>query len=155
MQVMPYTLVLGDNEISNCDAAIVVEGVEVFRLRDRDRDGKLIVDFDLREPDGKRIAKIAKNYVAHAAEGYEHQNRPGVSEVVETHTGRVLARVEEVAPRRVRVTGTFCVEGLTVEITGTGVLLGTNLISGCRITGFGKAIEFDRKRLGIGVGHPS
>ena len=155
MEVTPYTLVLGDNEISNCDAAIVVEGVEVFRLRDRDRDGKLIVDFDLRGADGKRIAKIAKNYVAHAAEGYEHQNRTGVSEVIQKQTGRVVAKVEELAPRRVRVTGTFCVEGLTVEITDTGLLLGTNLISGCRITGFGKAIEFDRKHLAIGVGRPS
>lgn len=155
MEVMPYTLVLGDNEVANCDAAIVVEGVEVFRLRDRERDGKLIVDFDLREPDGKRIAKIAKNYVASAAEGYEHQNRTGISEVVETETGRAVARVEELAPRRVKVTGTFCVEGLTVQITDTGILLGTNRISGCRITGFGKAIQFDRKHLAIGVGRPS
>ncbi len=41
------TLVLGNNEILDCELALVIEQEEVFRLRARQPDGSLIVDLNL------------------------------------------------------------------------------------------------------------
>ena len=54
----PYTVILGNNEILNCDAALVVEDEEVFRVRE-DEHGALLIDCDIRNEAG-RIAKIAR-----------------------------------------------------------------------------------------------
>src|SRR5438876_1205229 len=138
------TVILGGNRIENCDAALVVEGVEVFRLRERTKDGHLVVDFDLHDPNGNRIAKIAKNYVAHAAPGYKFQNRVGVSEVIKEDTGQIVARVEEVAKDAVAVTGTFNVKGYVVEARADGLAVGGLMMKGNTIIGSRKAIELRR-----------
>ncbi len=148
---MPQTVLLGSNRIVDCDSALVVEGAEVFRLRERGKDGHLVVDFDLRDASGTRIAKIAKNYVAHAAPGYEFSNRKGISEVIETATGQVVARVEERGPDTIAVTGTFNVKGYTVQITSDSLVAGGVTMDGNEIRGFGKAIELKRGSFGIGV----
>ncbi len=148
---MARTVRLGTNVIINCDSALVVEGEEVFRLRERDRDGHLVVDFDLRAADGTRIAKIAKNYVAYGAPEYECRNRKGLSEVVEKATGRVVASVEETEPDTITVTGTFHVRGYTVTITEDALINGGVTMSGNVIQGFGKAIVLNRDSFGIGV----
>ena len=149
---MPWTVLLGDNRIVDCDAALVVEGEEVFRLREHDRDGNLVVDFDVRAVDDTRIAKIAKNYVAYAAPGYEFRNRKGVAEVVEASTGRVVARVEQQGPETVAITGMFNVKGYGVLITPEGLVADRSVISGNEIRGSGKAIVLKKGLFGIGVG---
>jgi hypothetical protein len=69
-------MILGDNEIIDCDPALFLEGEEVLRLRDRLEDRQLVVDFTLRAENGTRIAKISKSYDAHVVEGYEHRRVP-------------------------------------------------------------------------------
>jgi hypothetical protein len=145
------TVILGDNVIIDCDAALILEGEEVFRLRERDGDGHLVVDFDLRAPDGSRIAKVAKNYVAYVAPGYEYRNCKGVAEVVERATGRVVARVEERARDTVAVTGTFNVNGYRVDITENGLRAGGVEISRNDIRGFRRAISLRRGSFTIGM----
>ena len=148
---MPWTLVLGNNRIVNCDAVLVVEDEEVFRLRERDKDGNLVVDFDLRALDGTRIAKVAKNYVAYAAPGYAVRNRTGVAEVINETTGEVVARIEAQGPDTVTVVGTFHVKGHTVKITPTYLDTGGVTMSGNEIHGSGKAIALKRGSTGIGA----
>lgn len=147
----PWTLVLGDNEVIDGEAAIVVEGENVFRLRERQYDGTLVVDFDLRAEDESRIAAITGNYVHYVAEGYEYRNRKGVAEVIEKATGRVVAQVREIAPDRLKVIGKFWVKGYNIDISEDGLVAGGLTMSGNRIQGFGKAIEFGRGHIGIGV----
>ena len=146
------TVILGSNRIEDCDAALIVEGVEVFRLRERTKDGHLVVDFDLHDASGNRIAKVAKNYVAYAAPGYKFQNRTGVSEVTEVATGRSIARVEEISPDVVAISGTFNVKGYVVEAHPDRLVVGGVTMIGNRISGSGKAIELRRGTSGIGVG---
>jgi len=123
----------------------------VFRLRERDEDGALVVDFDLREANGKRIAKIAKNYVAYAAPGYEFRNRTGVAEVIETATGLVVARVEQQGPNTVAVVGTFHVNGYAVLIEPDRLVAEGLEMAGNEITGYGQAIVLRRGFTGIGL----
>ena len=68
------TLVIGGNVIEDCDVALIVEDMEVFRLRDSHKDDKLIVDFDLHDKEGNRIAKISSSSVVFVADGYEYNN---------------------------------------------------------------------------------
>lgn len=150
---MATTMILGDNNrVVDCDTSLVVESEEVFRLREHQRNGNLVVDFDLRAPDGTRIAKIVKNYVVYAAPGYEFRNRSGRSEVVETETGKVIASVDEVDANTISVIGTFHARGYTVEATPEALILpGGNILTGNLVQGFKKAIELKTGGFGIGV----
>jgi hypothetical protein len=145
------TLILGDNEIIDCDAALFVEGEEVLRLRDRLTDGQLVVDFDLRAANGTRIAKISKSYNAHVVEGYEHRRGPNWAEVVERSTGRIVARVDAPSLDAVRMVGTFYVRGYNVVIAWDGLVAGGNIISGNTIKGFNRAIALRRGSVMIGL----
>ncbi len=66
------TLMLGNNEIQNCDTALVVEGEEVFRLRERQHDGQLHVVFC--------VADV------------EPRSRPGRYKMVQKSTGNAVER---------------------------------------------------------------
>ena len=142
------TLYLGDNEITDCQQALVVEGTEVFRLRERTHDDQLVVDFDVRNQAGARLAKIAKNHVVYIAEHVESRSRPKLYEIVSR--GDVLASVEEVSPTTVRVMGRFWVDGLEVVITKSGLRVGSKRISGCQFFGSRKAIVLTKDTITLG-----
>lgn len=144
-----WTLMLGNNRISNCDAALTLEGEEVFRLRERLNDGQLVVDFDLRDPEGNRIARIQKNQPVFAAEGFTVEKRPGRYAVL--RNGEPYATVSELSPGTVKVTGTFNVKGFQVLVTDDAIRADTNTISGNVIDSKGLAIALSRNQLGIGL----
>jgi hypothetical protein len=148
---MPWKVLLGTNRIIDCDAALVVEGEEVFRLREHNRDGNLVIDFDVRAADGSRIAKIAKNYVAYLAPDYEFRRRTGFVAVINEPTGQVVARAELRGPDTVAITGTFHVNGYAVLITPTYLKASGVTTAGNEIRGYGKAIELNSGSTGIGV----
>ena len=146
----PYTLTLGNNDISNCDAALVIEGVEVFRLREDE--GILLIDCDVLNPKDERVAKIVRNTPIVVAEGFRAHIKPGEPpEVIHEATGRVIARFERKGPRTIKITGVFCVNGFCVYLDEIG--LRTNdpwLLSNNGISGFGTAISMRRGQMGIG-----
>ena len=72
-----YTIILGNNEITNCDAALVIEGEEVFRIREEENDA-LMIDCDIRDQDGNRIAKIARNCAGSKPTGRRREVLPRI-----------------------------------------------------------------------------
>jgi hypothetical protein len=148
---MPWTVLLGSNRIIHCDAALVVEGEEVFRLHEHTRDGNLVVDFDVRAADGARIAKIAQNHVTHLAPDYEFRRRTGVAEVINKTTGHVIARAEQRESETVAITGVFHVNGYAVLITPNYLKASGVTTAGNEIRGYGKAIALTRGSTEIGV----
>jgi hypothetical protein len=145
------TLLLGSNRITNCDAALEIEGEEVFRLRERRDDGQLVVDFDLRDASGNRIATIVKSHVVQAAEPFDAENRPGLYSVVHRVSRAPYATVQEVSRGVVKVTGTFNVNGLQVAITDETMTMGGMTLVGNSISGFDTAIELRKGAFAIGV----
>ena len=143
-------VLLGNNTISNCEAALVVNGTEVFRLRSRGNDGQLVVDFDMRGPDGDRLAKVAKNNVVHAADGYDVVHAARESSVTHSESGTTIARVEEIDHETVRITGEFWVDGHHVSITEEALTSGTITMSENVIDGFSKAIALNPDSFSIG-----
>ena len=143
-------VLLGSNIIHDCDVALVVNSQEVFRLRERDGDGRLVCDFDIRNQDGNHLVKVAKNNVVHAAEGYKIKNLAKES-YVESPTGEIVARVEEVAMDTIKITGTFCIEGYTVVINDDSLVSMGITMRGNVISGFNKAIALDPNSFTIGV----
>jgi hypothetical protein len=146
-----YTLVLGKNEIRECKVAIVIKGEEVFRIRQRDTDGNLVVDFDVRAADGTPIARVWKNYVDYVAPGYEFRTQRGVVQVVDTTAGTAVARVQALSPTHFRVTGRFCAKGYTVEITDDVLRAGPRELRGQIIDASRKAVYFGEDVSGIGL----
>jgi hypothetical protein len=97
----PYTLTLGNNDISNCDAALVIEGEEIFRVRDDQ--GILLVDCDVLNDKGERMAKIVRNTPIVVSDGFRAHIKPG--EPPAGHSRGVRAsrrsiRADRTAPRQ-------------------------------------------------------
>lgn len=153
-----YTLVLGNCEIKDCEAALVVTGsqkkkLEVFRLREREEDGTLIVDFDVRDKDGKLLTKVFKNHVTHAEPGYRFTNSQGCAEVVEEATGKPIVRVEALSLRVVRVTGVFCFDGVFFHLSeDDGIRFPNgNILDRCVIENCGAAIVLSHGQILVGA----
>ena len=142
-------VLLGSNVIENCDAALIVNGTEVFRLRERTGDGRLVCDFDVRDKSGNRLAKVAKNNVVYAAEGFQVKNLSRES-VITDASGNIIARVEEVALNTIKIIGEFWIKSHRVFITDESMVSGGVTISGNLISGFGKAITIDPNNVTIG-----
>ncbi len=132
-------VLLGNNAIDNCDAAVVVNGIEVFRLRERAADERLVCDFDVRDKAGRLLAQVAKNSVVMAAQGYKVENSARESSVIGP-SGRVIARVEEVERNTVKITGEFWIGSYHVVITDQALTLGGCTLSGRTFSACGKAI---------------
>lgn len=141
---------LGSNIIENCDAALVVNGTEVFRLRHRNSDGRLICDLDVRDKNGTRIAKVAKNNVMYAADGYEVHHLPRES-YIQDSVGNILARVQEIGNDEIKITGEFWVDGHQVLISDDALVSGGITMSGNTVRGFGKAISIEPNSFSIGI----
>ena len=141
---------LGSNIIEDCDAALVVNGTEVFRLRHRESDGRLVCDFDVRDKLSSRIAKVSKNNVVYAADGYEVHQLPRES-FIQDSSGNVLARVEEIGQSEIKITGEFWIDGYHVSISDTDLVSGGVTMSGNLIQGFGKAISIEPNSFSIGI----
>ena len=142
---------LGNNLIRNCEAVLIVERVEVFRLRERSGDAQLVVDFDVRDKDGNKIAKIAKNNVVFVAEGYEKVNGPKESFVRNIKTGEIIAKAEELSDTSIRIIGDFWIDGFHVSISNDALVFNSITLAGNRINGFKKGIVLDSKSMGIGI----
>ena len=141
---------LGSNKIIDCDAVLFVNGQEVFRLRSRDSDGRLVCDFDLRSEDGERIAKIAKNHIiVKGKDGFSYYTGEMESPVKDSN-GNMIARVQEIGLEHIAITGDFWIDGLHVRITDDALEIGGNLFVGNTISGFRKAIVIEKTGLGIG-----
>ena len=150
-----YTVTLGNNDITNCAAALVIEGVEVFRLREDE--GELLVECDMFTPTGERVAKIVRNTPEYVAPGYRAHIKPGEPrQVIAEPSGKVLAQFERRGRRHVKITGIFCVKGFVVVLDEAG--LHTNdpwEISNNGFNGLGTAISLRRGQMGLGFAPPS
>jgi hypothetical protein len=148
-----YTMILGSNEIVNCDAALILENEEVFRIRE-DETGQLLIDCDLRDKQGKRIGKIVRNTPVFVAPGYVNRVRPNGPSEVQMIGGQLLSRIERLGPRKISVDGTFNVEGGGCYVVAAphGMFIPGNhsIIRGNTIHGFGTAIRLTRHSMSIG-----
>jgi hypothetical protein len=142
-------VLLGSNLIEDCDAALYVNGAEVFRFREGAVDGQLICDFDVRDINNNRIARIAKNQVVHVAQGFTYEAKAD-SSAVRGKSGEVIARIDRLDPNTLKISGTFHVDGHTIVVTDQSLQSGGVTMSGNVISGFGKAIAIDKGSFAIG-----
>jgi hypothetical protein len=146
---MKSTVILGTNIIADCDSALVVGDVEVFRLRERTGDGQLVVDFDIRNEKDEKLVVVAKNNVVHAAKGYSVLNLPSRSSVRD-ETGKQIVDVKEISTGTISIIGDFWIKGFHVSITDEHLVAGSITMKGNKISGFGKAILLKRGAFMIG-----
>jgi hypothetical protein len=148
-EITNYTVVLGNFEITNCKAVLIVDGIEIFRLRERAGDGQLVADFEIRNQNNKLLFKFAKNNVVHAKKGYKIINKPYSSEVINEVTGRIKAKAEEIAPCKIRITGTFNINNFNIVMTDDFLEINTNRFYGGGVVGCGKGIVLGNEGIGV------
>lgn len=144
----PQILILGSNQFINCDAVLTIMGTEIFRLRERDTDGRLEVDFDLYGKAGDRIfrvARVAKNRVV-----YRHPNfevlRDADEHTVRGPVGNIVLSVHRLRDNVVRVDGDFYYEKCSILARGDYLVLNTPAV---RDAFFSRTTVVGRKGLVI------
>ena len=135
---------LGPIKVSNCASVLVIGGVEVFRLRDRDGENRIRMDLDVRGPNDARIALVQDNFPKLLAPGYRFQLEGAVGAVVDG-SGTPLVKVESMSSKSLRVTGTFWFDSLRVTATATSLTVGETTVREPEVRGKGTAIVMRKK----------
>ena len=138
--LMTDVVYLGGAKVTNCASVLVVQGIEVFRLRDRDSQNRIRIDLDLRGPQGRRIARVSDNRVAFIAPGYAFESDGSFCSVYVDITGEPVVSVEAISSKAVQLLGTFWVEDLKVDLTEGGLSLGDAGLPPLPVRGRGTAI---------------
>ncbi|MBI3744446.1 MAG: hypothetical protein HY261_09210 [Chloroflexi bacterium] len=139
-------LLLGNCALGNTSGVLVIEGVEVFRLRHRGDDGHITVDLDLRAPEGQ-LAKVDRNKPLAMAPGLALDVNGG--EVAVSRQGMAIARVT-LHDHALRLTGEFFANGLRVVVTGDSLTIDGKPAAATRLYGPGTAVLIRRgKAIGF------
>lgn len=148
--LMEEVVWLGPVKVRNCASVVVVQGVEVLRLRDRDGENRIRIDLDLRGPKDERLVLVQNGQVKAVASGVRFQDEGRACTVVEEQSGRELLRVEAMSSKVLAVQGTFHAGGLAVEMTGEQLSVGGEPVSEREVRGKGTAIVIRKKAPFIG-----
>lgn len=135
---------LGGTKIGNCASVLVVRGVEVFRLRDRDRENRIRIDLDIRASSG-RLASVVDNRPKFLAPGHRFAEQGSACALVHEASGEDVVRVESLSSKAVRILGTFWVDGLSVAIDEDAVVIGETVIPAQELRGNGMAVVLRSK----------
>lgn len=149
---MTYTVILGGNTMINCSAVLVINGIEVFRLRERTGDGQLTVDFEIRDENENLKAKVTKNNIIFPNDGkYAIYQGKKHSTLIEKSSGIEIAKVTKISQNTISVTGIFCINGDKVIATDDQLILPRgNIMVHSTFSGFGKAIEITDGKIILG-----
>ena len=145
--LLTCTLLLGPCAIGNTSGVIVLEGVEVFRLRHRGEDGHIAVNLDVRGPDGKQLAKIERNSPQHLAPGLAFATE-GPSLRLAGAAGAIIASATAEGSDGIRLAGDFHANGLHLHIASDALTIGGQPFMTARLYGPGAAVLI-RKGKGI------
>lgn len=141
---------LGGVKVANCSSILVLEGVEVFRLRDRDSRNHIRVDLDVRGPQGKRLAVIADNQPRLLAPGFQFIERGPICAVVDEASEKPVVTVEALSSKAVRLLGTLWVENVQAVFSPEGLTLGGVALPARPTMGKGTAVLLRKSQTGIG-----
>lgn len=139
-------IILGSNTAKDCEAVLVIVDKEMVRVRES-AEGALLCDFDVSDESGKRLAKIVKNQVVYAAQGFSFRSQSNGGEVV-SPTGEVIASALREGDA-IRLTGQFFNEGRFVRATATDLHVGGTRYRGSLTVG-GRAFVVDADSSSLG-----
>lgn len=138
--LMSDVVYLGGTKVTSAASVLVVQGIEVFRLRDRDKDNAIRINLDLRGPGGKRIARVDDNKPVFLAPGYGFESDGSFCAVFDEKTNEPVVSAEALSSKSVQLLGTFWVEGFEVVLKDDGVVLGGTALPAQPVIGRGTAI---------------
>ena len=148
--LMTDVVYLGGARVTHCASVLVIQGVEVFRLRDRDSQNHIRINLDVRGPQGKRIARIDDNRVVLMAPGYAFETDGSFCSVYAEASGDPVVAVEAISSKAVQVLGTFWVENFKVDLSEGGLTLGDAAVAPLPVRGAGTAILLRKGAAEIG-----
>ena len=148
--LMSDVVYLGGVKVSDCASIVVAQGVEVFRLRDRDGSNRIKVDLQVDGSGGARIAKIENGVATFTAPGYVFEDLGHACAVIRQQDGTAVVAVESVSSKAVQILGTLYVGDFGIEMTGDALKLGGVPVATTSATGSGTAIVLRKKKAEVG-----
>jgi hypothetical protein len=136
---------LGGNYYIDTPNMIVAHGENLFRLRRREEDGLLAIDFDIYDATGAKVATIRNgNIVDHDGAGYTASKEHHRYTLTEDATGRVVCDIKKVSKAE---------NGSEIEVSvDLFTKKGFHLIAGPEETNLGGAVFRGNTIQGCGAG---
>ena len=148
--LMSDVVYLGGMKVTGCASVLVIQGVEVFRLRDRDKDNAIRIDLDVRGAQGRRIAGVNDNRVTFLAPGYAFENEGSFCAVYEAKSLEPVVSVEGLSSKSVQLLGTLWVDSFKVMLREDSLGLDGTALAARPVIGRGTAILLKKNSPQVG-----
>jgi len=147
--LMSDVVYLGGVKVSGCLSVLVAQGVEIFRLRGRDRANRIKLDLQVDGEDGARIAKIENGAAIFVAPGYSFEDL-GNACAITREDGTAIVAVESLSSKSIQIIGTLWIGNYSIDMTAEGLALGGISLGVKEVRGPGTAIVLRGKKAEIG-----
>lgn len=140
-----FVVKLGGNTYINTPNLVVYKGKSLFRVYRSESDGVLGIDFDVYNPQKKRIATVRKNVVVQGdANNYDIKTGHDEYSVTEKSSGRLIASVKRIGTKGAELEVTvhlYTPDGFLFDATPTHTKAGGMTMTGCTIKNCGAGIS--------------
>ena len=132
-----FKIKLGGNYYIDTPNLIVARGESLFRIKRREEDGLLAVDFDVYRADGTKVATIRNAHVVGGNhDDYEFKKEKHRYRVIERGTGRTLCDVRQATKAENDceleiAVDLFTKSGLHIIASSDRTIVGRSSASGC------------------------
>jgi hypothetical protein len=139
-----FAVKLGGNTYINTPNLVVYKGESLFRIYRSESDGMLGIDFDVFDPQKKRIATVRKGIVVQGdASNYDIKTGHDEYSVTEKNSGRLVASVKRRDAQGAELEVTvhlYTPDGFLFDATPTHTNVGGMMMTGCTIKNCGAGI---------------
>ncbi len=131
---------IGGSYFINCESLISYHGKPLFTLKRRESDGRLGIDFDVYDKQGKKVATIRRgNVVEGDTSAYGIDYGADCHKVTEKTTGRVIVHIDKNPPDAdIAVSvNMYLPDGFLLQATPYSINIGSstmigNIFAGCK-----------------------
>ena len=137
---------IGGSYFINCESLISYHGKPVFTVKRRESDGRLGIDFDVYDQNGKKVATVRHgNVVEGDASAYEISHGADCHKVTEKTTGRIIVQIDKKPPDAdIAVSvNMYLPDGFLLKATPDSINIGSLTTVGC---------TFENLKTGIAIG---
>jgi len=156
-----YNLNFGTNIIRNCNGTVIYrtrEGREKELFILETNAGELLLTTEIRDEQGDLLAKLRRNSFVYVKDGLDVENyfelgmkSPDTFILIRKNDGKELFKAKIIANMDIQITGVFYTGFIKIEATDEKLMIGTNLMIGNEINGFGLGMLIEEGAFAIGV----
>lgn len=145
---------IGGNYFTNCESLISYHDKLLFAVKRRESDGRLGIDFDVFDQNGKKVATVRHgNIVEGDISAYEITHGADCHKVVEKTTGRIIVQIDK-KPQDADIAvsvNMYLPDGFLLQATPDSINIGSSKMVGNIFAGCKTGIAIGESKGGAGI----